>query len=444
MWWAALLFPLRCDGTPPPIDALLGPAAWALQFTPRVAVVEEAVVMELQASVRLFGGRRTLRERLRNAVAELGATSLAWAPNSLAALAFGRAGHEGLHHGAPPALAARLDALPLHALSATRPHRSTLAQLGCATLGEVRKLPRGGIARRFDRALLEALDRAYGLRPEAHDWITLPPNFEARLELPSRVEAAAALLFGARRLLAQMCGWLTARQAGASAFTLRWAHDAMRAREAGEGGELTVRTAAPLRELEHFSRLLAEKLARVTLAAPVGELTLQAIDVVALAPPSASLLPDERQVGESLALVLERIAARLGPERVLRATLVDDHRLEWAQRWQPATAPVVDGRRAASSMPSTLPQPSFVLAQPLRLALRAHRPIYQGPLQLLIGPHRVEGGWWHRITHDGVQDTGQVARDYWVALSEHAGVLWVFQQRAAGDASAWYLHGVFA
>ena len=32
MWWAALLFPLRCDGTPPPIDVLLGPAAWALQL----------------------------------------------------------------------------------------------------------------------------------------------------------------------------------------------------------------------------------------------------------------------------------------------------------------------------------------------------------------------------------------------------------------------------
>ena len=248
MWWAALLFPLRCDGTPPPIDVLLGPAAWALQFTPRVAVVEEAVVMELQASVRLFGGRRALRDRIAGAVAELGASALAWAPNSLAALAFGRAAHEGLHNGAQPALAERLDALPLHALSATQPHRSTLAQLGCATLGAVRKLPRGGIARRFDRSLLEALDRAYGLRPEAHDWITLPPRFEARLELPLRVEAAAALLFGARRLLAQMCGWLTARQAGASAFTLRWAHDAMRARAAGEGGELTVRTAAPMRK----------------------------------------------------------------------------------------------------------------------------------------------------------------------------------------------------
>jgi hypothetical protein len=40
--------------------------------------------------------------------------------------------------------------------------------------------------------------------------------------------------------------------------------------------------------------------------------------------------------------------------------------------------------------------------------------------------------------------TGHVQRDYWVALSEHAGVLWVFQERLADDDTAWYLHGVFA
>ena len=35
-------------------------------------------------------------------------------------------------------------------------------------------------------------------------------------------------------------------------------------------------------------------------------------------------------------------------------------------------------------------------------------------------------------------------RDYWVALSEHAGVLWVFQTRLANDEAAWFLHGTFA
>ena len=54
----------------------------------------------------------------------------------------------------------------------------------------------------------------------------------------------------------------------------------------------------------------------------------------------------------------------------------------------------------------------------MRLAVRDHRPVYQGALQLLTGPHRVEGGWWHRVVRDGEEATEHVARDYWVAL-EH-------------------------
>jgi len=85
-----------------------------------------------------------------------------------------------------------------------------------------------------------------------------------------------------------------------------------------------------------------------------------------------------------------------------------------------------------------------VLPEPLRLATRGERPLYQGILQLLAGPHRIEGGWWDRVTEAGAQSTRNVARDYWVALSEHAGVLWVFQTRLADDETAWFLHGTFA
>ena len=64
MLWAALLPDARpCDESRR-TEAWSGLATWCLQFTPRVAVIEplspsRAVVMELEASVRLFGG--TLR-----------------------------------------------------------------------------------------------------------------------------------------------------------------------------------------------------------------------------------------------------------------------------------------------------------------------------------------------------------------------------------------------
>jgi protein ImuB len=172
----------------------------------------------------------------------------------------------------------------------------------------------------------------------------------------------------------------------------------------------------------------------------VGELTLLATEVHPLEAASGSLLPDTVRQGEGLREVLERIAARLGPERVLRPVLTEDHRPEWMQFWQPATEHPA-GKPAPAN---ALPQPTWVLPEPLRLALRDERPLYQGVLHLLAGPHRVEGGWWHRVDSPDGPAHRHVQRDYWVALSEHAGVLWIYQERLADDDTAWYLHGVFA
>jgi protein ImuB len=434
MLWSALLSN-PSDATAPRTEAAQRAlATWALQFTPRVALVDEAVLMEVEASVRLFGGKRALRDRVRGEGREVGVAQLAWAPNGLAALALARA---GIENGFKRTLDQLLDTLPMATLSATHPHRLTLEHIGCRTLGDVRALPRGGIGRRFDQHLLQALDQAYGHAPEVHEWVALPEHFEERLELMARVEQAPALLFGARRLLRVLSGWLTARRAGVTAFTLKWAHDAMRARTAGEGGEITIGTAEPTRDIEHLCRLLAEHLARVQLLAPVGDLVLVATEVQPLHEVSASLLPDAVRQGEKLGLVLERLSARLGPQRVLRPVLCEDHRPEWMCRWQPAALPLP--RQVA---PGTgLPQPGFVLPVPLRLLVRDHRPLYQGELVLLLGPQRVEGGWWDRV---GDEDRMRnVVRDYWVALSPEAGVVWVFQTRLEEKAS-WFLHGHFA
>ncbi len=467
MWWSALLPPalppgIEAGAASPVAQAL---ALWALRFTPRVARLDEAVVMEVAASLRLFGGAQALRERVHAEATELGATRIAWAPNSLAALALARA--QGERSGAitsratqldrvqqvalpEGSLSAALDPLPLAVLSATAPHRQTLAHIGCHTLGQLRQLPRAGVARRFDAALLGALDQLYGHAPQTHTWVQTPEVFDARLELPHRVDDAGALMFGARRLLLQLAGWLAARHSGVTAFTLHWAHDALRSRGAGEGGQLTVRTASPTREVDHLGRLLTEHLARVTLAAPVGDLRLVANEVRPLAALSASWLPDDAQAsGEALSQVLERIAVRLGPARVLRPVLVDDHRPEHMCRWQPADQALprrtpalqTDAGADETAFGPGLPQPAFLLAQPMKLRVRQHRPLYQGELQLLLGPQRVEGGWWDRDEAQG--HTRHAVRDYWVAASEMAGLLWVFQTRLAEE-PAWFLHGFFA
>lgn len=434
--WAALSLPKSAESCTA-ID-LRGLAVWALQFSPRVAMAQdEAVLIEVGASARLFGGLECLQQRMEREARELGVPAISWAPTGTAVLAMLRS---GVADGFARPLPSILDLLPFETVTAIGRHQGTLHRIGSRSLGDVRKLPRGGLGRRFDKQLLAALDQAYGLRSEVYEWVPLPETFSARLEFQFRVESAVALMFGARRLLLQMSGWLAARHMGVTAFTLKWAHDAMRAKTAGTGGELTVRTAEATQSIEHLGRLLAEHLAKVELLAPAGDIELIATEVQPITQESKSLLPDTIRQGEDVALVLERIQARLGKERVVRPHVCQDHRPEAIQQWLPADQPVP--RPCAAD--HQFPLPRTILAEPLRLAERDNRPMYQGQLQLLLGPDRVEGGWWDRDGHGDGPTQGTVQRDYFVALSRHAGLLLVYQRRLAGDETGWFLHGQYA
>ena len=237
-------------------DALTALGWWALQFTPHVAQVDQALVLEVSASERLFGGREPLLAAMLAAAQPVGPLRHAQAATSLLALAL-------LQRGAPDST--RPDELPLATLAEAQAHLITLERIGCRCWGDLRALPRGGVVRRFGAPLLDALDRAYGLQPEVYPWLVLPEVFDMPLELAAQVEAAPALLFAARRLLGQLQVWLRARRLGILALELAWEMDARR--NTATRGQLVLRTAEATLDMQHLQRLLAEQLAQVTLPA---------------------------------------------------------------------------------------------------------------------------------------------------------------------------------
>ena len=480
MHWIALQPEPHAPG---PTDALVDPhtalAWWALQFTPMVARVDDVLVLEVSGSERLFGGREALLRRLFAQNRPVAQVKSAWGATSL--IAIGRLHSDRLN--SPP------DALPVRALPAAQAHLPTLVRLGCRTWGDLRVLPRGGLVRRFGADLVAALDRAYGQAPEVYPWLTVPEVFDAPLELLASVDTAPALMFGARRLLAQLRVWLQLRQRGVLALELMWELDARRsnaqhidAHHSGgpqsHGGKLVLRTAQPTQDMQHLQRLMAEQLQRVNLPAPVLHLRLRSLQTQAHAGESLSLLPEDQRQGDSLVQLLERLSARLGPHNVQVPRLQADHRPEYMQQWSPATQTLPaqptkpgkpgsklhtnsamdvvnamkSGATKASSIwasglndsklaPHAALYPSWLLATPQRLVVQQGQPQYQGTLELLVGPQRLEAGWLEEATECAL-------RDYFVARSAQAGLLWVYRERLAGPggpASAhWYLHGLFA
>ncbi len=431
-------------------------AALALmRFTPAVARVDTPIaherganvglLLEVQSSLRLFGGATALIHAIRYTIAELGLSAdLATFPTATGAWLLAQSAVAGIDCADAADAMQTLDALPIQVLDAAQPQLDALVGIGATHLRALRLLPRAGVARRFGQAILDELDRAYGEAPDPRPWVQAPAQFHAGLELFARVEQAEALLFAARRLLVQLVGWLGARHVAVREFTLELEHEFYKTADRRRSS-LCVALAQPSRDLDHLVLLLREHLARTTLVAPVLELCLHATRVESLGVPNTELFPTPANEAESLTRLVERLAARLGPQAVERIELVEDHRPEAAQRMvafaqapRPRRVRHDDALPAAAATPGDAPgfppRPAWLLAQPLRLSVRRHRPQHQGPLTLIAGPERIEAGWWNEIA----------CRDYFIAENQEAELLWIYRERLTGGDEHWYLQGKFA
>ena len=418
------------------------------RYTPEVVVEPDGVLLQVSACLRLFGGARSLARAVRASVRASGVqqAQMATAPSAAAASLLARL-------GAPRRISAiaavedptaawlehtrqRLDALPLAAVLAAwqLPERTAalLQGIGCRTLADVRALPRTGLQRRGGGELLERLAQAYGEAPDPRPWFTPPPGFELSLELLHRADDAAMLVFAAERLVQPLAGWLAQQWLAASRIALHLRHETSRHQSLPDT-VVRIGLGEPSRDARQIGLLLRERLQRTELPAPVYALTLRLEESVGHAGREATLWRDPQQRGgEEARGLIDRLGARLGPERVQRLQLLADHRPERAMATLPASAAASDASQATLPQPAA-PRPTWLLPEPLRLEEQAGRPVHGGPLTLRSRAERIEAGWF---------DGELVCRDYHVAEGRDHRLRWVFRERR-GDAAQWYLHGLF-
>ena len=76
-------------------------------------------------------------------------------------------------------------------------------------------------------------------------------------------------------------------------------------------------------------------------------------------------------------------------------------------------------------------RPFWLLPAPQPIHQEAEQLYWNGPLDVLYGPERIEDQWW----------THPVSRDYYVAQTPERQPVWIYQDR---HNRRWYLHGLFA
>ena len=408
-------------------------AAWSGQFTPMVSIESQGLVLEVETSLRLFDGHAKLSAAIQRGCRDLGFTvSMGIAPTPLAARLFARAEAQGRAMRAClclDELRDRVSELPLFLLDWPEKTLARLTDLGVLRLRDMLDLPAEGIARRFGPEIVTSLEQLMGRMPDPRVPYSPPPRFRSRIELPADAEGVEALLFPLKRQLAEMEGALRARGAGVQQLVLVLEHS-RKART-----QVRMDFASPEREADFILAIAREKLGRLTLPAATVALDLRAEALLPYAPRSSTWLPGAQEQALDSARLVERLAARLGSERVFGIAIADDHRPErdWSSRFPPAARPGKVPAARATRNTAVGPRPAWLLQRPQRLIATSGQPTLQGMLELRAGPERIESGWW---------DGHEVRRDYFVATNPRGETFWIFREHR--DLSAWYLHGLFA
>ncbi len=384
---------------------LLELAAWAGRFTPWVrAEPPGLLLLEIRGSLTLFGGAVALVRAVRDGLREQGhAVRTAVAPAPEAGRLLARLRDDAPVLETRQALLAALRAVPLAEAPLPERQRRRLRQCGIRTVGELLRLPRAGLARRFGPALTEWLDRLRGDRPEALEPWTPPPRYRDALDLPLETEESRALLPTAERLLQALMAWLAQRQAAVSVVTLALRHPRR------PPTALHLGTRRPTRDAAHLSDLLEIRLERLRLPAPVTGLALEAEPVPPDSPCSLDLLTSRTRTGQPWDTTLERVEARLGPNALKTPAWPADARPE-------ATA------AGPSRYRPRAPRPLWLLPAPRPLLHLRH-------LRRTRGPERIEAGWWAG---------DEQARDYYLAKDTDGLTVWIFRDLRR---KRWYLHG---
>lgn len=384
-------------------------AAVAYRYSSEVSLLPHAIVLETSRSLGLFGPWPRFESMLRADFTALGfrhRIAVAPTPHAawvLAGIEDGRAVliPDGMHPALQtvPTRKSRLPAASIEALSG----------MGIRTLGQLLKLPRDGLRRRFGNELLQAIDRLLGEIPAGLHAYRPPDVFDLRIELGHEVENIAALVFPLRRMTGDLAAYLAGRDGGVQRFVLHLEH-----RE-GRATEVKVGLLSPERDAGMLFELARGRLEQVQLPEPVLGLRLLARDLPGFVPAGRDLFDERPANALPIEQLRERLRARLGDRAVYQLGSTTDPRPERAQ--------AVAESGAAYAEPH--PRPTWLLDRPIPL---------RGPSpRLLAGPERLETGWW---------DGAEACRDYYVVETSLGQRAWAFCQ--PGEQSGWMLQGWFA
>lgn len=304
--------------------------------------------------------------------------------------------------------------------------RETLLKLGIRTLGEFAALPPESIRQRLGAEADELHRLARGI-----GWTPLEPCLPAEpIEHSESFDSPEGdldrLLAHIARLLEAALSELAARHEVLASLRL-W----LRLDDRRERREEIV-PAAPTRDARQILLLLRLRIEAGPLSSGVDTIKLRAIGITEAQRQLDLFHQAPQRTLEAAGQAFAQLRAKFGNNAVVRARPHDAHLPEAGYAWEALTH-LASPKPAA---PALRPLVRRIYTPPLELPPRdRHEPdgwliagVGEGPVEEVIGPQFVSGGWWTR----------EVSRAYYYVRIRSGRWLWIYHDTAR---RRWFLQG---
>ena len=443
---AAALVPelITADADPEgDLEALGALADWCVRFSPAVAPdAPDGLLLDVTGVAHLWGGEAGMLDDLVTRLAANGIPIRA-AIADTAGAAWALARFSEVRIAPPGGQGPLLAELPSAALRLDEVAAAQLPRLGLTRVGRVMALPRAQLAKRFGPALLARLDQALGRAEEALVFRRPATPWFARLAFAEPISAPEDLARVSVDIAALLCARLEREGKGARRFEVAFHRLDGKVQCAGAGLSLAGRDAA------RIAKLIAPKLEMIDPGFGIDAVTMTADAVEAVSARQRRLdAGREAAAEEGLAPLVDRLANRLGEERVFRVEPFESHVPERSVARRAPLAP-----RAGAAWDPERPRPVRLFRRPEPIEATALIPDdpplqfrWRGRLHKVSkaeGPERIAEEWWRKPIDE--VGPGHV-RDYYRVEDEAGGRFWLFRAGlyAPGETPQWWLHGLFA
>jgi protein ImuB len=392
---------------------------WAYSITPSLYTWrEDCLQLEIGGCLNLFQGLDALLSEVQSGIASRGYRvryALAPTPRAAWLLSFAEDIATAIEHP----LEQRLAPLPLALLDDFPTEIDSLRRAGLHTLGDILKLPPSALGRRCGRKFTDVLQQILGQREDLHPVFRPPDTFSDEYWFGYEVKANDELLPAVQLLLQSLCRFL--RNTQLQTTEVRWQLIGLDHRLR----EIPVRSAVSHSDWQNWYQLTCIRFEQLELATSVEGLALGCGQLDSGQLDSIDLFTPHNQ-REPLAALLDRLRNRLGLQAIENIGCRDEHLPELALHVG-SDLPGSASRNGGDSAQ----RPFWLMPRPEPLRARGRHLYWNGKMDLVYGPERIEDNWWREA----------VSRDYYIATGRSGQHYWVFRDRLAQQ---WFIQGIFA